>query len=59
MARTILTIAVTQEQAEKLIQADLTGELNFALLTDESKSADNEGAYLRDVYPELFRGLQP
>ena len=59
VARTILTIAVTQEQAEKLIQADLTGELNFALLTDESKSADNEGAYLRDVYPELFRGLQP
>jgi pilus assembly protein CpaB len=59
VARTILTIAVTQEQAEKLIQADRTSELNFALLTDESQSADNEGADLRDVYPEIFRGLQP
>jgi pilus assembly protein CpaB len=59
VARTILTIAVTQEQAEKLIQADRTSELNFALLTDESASVDNEGAYLRDVYPEIFRGLQP
>ena len=57
VARTILTIAVTQEQAEKLIQADRTGELNFALLTDDSKTADNEGAFLRDVYPELFRSI--
>ena len=59
VARTILTIAVTQEQAEKLIQADRTSELNFALLTDDSKSVDKEGAYLRDVFPELFRGIQP
>jgi pilus assembly protein CpaB len=59
VARTILTIAVTQEQAEKLVQADRTGELNFALLTDDSKSADNEGAYLSDVYPELFRDFRP
>jgi pilus assembly protein CpaB len=59
VARTILTIAVTQEEAEKLIQADRTSELNFALLTDDSRSADNEGAYLSDVFPELFRGLQP
>jgi pilus assembly protein CpaB len=59
VARTILTIAVTQEQAEKLIQADRTSELNFALLTDDSQSADNQGAYLSDVFPELFRGLQP
>jgi pilus assembly protein CpaB len=59
VARTILSVAVTQEQAEKLIQADRTSELNFALLTDDSASADNEGAYLRDVYPELFRSPQP
>jgi pilus assembly protein CpaB len=59
VARTILSIAVTQEQAEKLFQADRTSELNFALLTDDSASADNEGAYLRDVYPELFRSPQP
>ena len=30
--RTILTIAVTQDEAEKLIHADRTTELNFALL---------------------------
>lgn len=59
VARTILSIAVTQEQAEKLIQADRTSELNFALLTEDSASTDNEGAFLRDVYPELFRSLQP
>ncbi len=59
VAKTILTIAVTQEQAERLVQADRTGELNFALLTDETETADNQGAFLRDVYPELFRGVAP
>ncbi|MCF6377277.1 Flp pilus assembly protein CpaB [Nocardioides KLBMP 9356] len=59
VAKTILTIAVTQDQAEKLIQADRTGELNFALLTDDSKTADEPGAFLSDVYPELFRGVAP
>ena len=59
VAKTILTIAVTQEQAEKLVQADRTGELNFALLTDDTETADNQGAFLRDVYPELFRGVAP
>ena len=59
VAKTILTIAVTQEEAERLVQADRTGELNFALLTDDTKTADNEGAFLSDVYPELFRGVAP
>ena len=59
VARTILTIAVTQDEAEKLIQADRTSELNFALLTDESKVSDEPGARLVDVFPELFRGQQP
>ena len=59
VARTILTIAVTQEEAEKLILADRTTELNFALLTDDSKTADNEGAFFSDVYPELFRRVAP
>jgi pilus assembly protein CpaB len=59
VARTILTIAATQEQAEKLIQADRTSELNFALLTEDTKSVDKEGVYLRDVFPELFRGVAP
>lgn len=59
VAKTILTIAVTQEQAEKLVQADRTGELNFALLTDDTATADNPGSRLGDVYPELFRGVTP
>jgi pilus assembly protein CpaB len=59
VARTILTIAVTQEQAEKLILADRTTELNFALLTDDSKTEDNDGAYPRDIFPELYRGVAP
>ena len=59
MARTILTIAVTQDEAEKLIQADRTSELNFALLTEDSKVSDQPGARLGDVFPELYRGVQP
>lgn len=59
VAKTILTIAVTQEEAELLIQADRTSELNFALLTDDSKVADNPGVKLGDVFPELFRGVTP
>lgn len=58
VARTILTLAVSQEEAEKLILADRTSDLNFALLTDESKTEDNEGKYPADVFPELYkRGL--
>lgn len=59
VAKTILTIAVTQEEAEKLIQADRTSELNFALLTEDSKVDNGPGAKLGDVFPELFRGRQP
>ncbi len=56
VARTILTIAVTQEEAERFIQADRTSELNFALLTDDSKVEDGPGAKLGDVFPELYPG---
>ena len=59
VARTILTIAVTQDEAEKLIQVDRTTELNFALLTDESKVSDQPGSRLGDAFPEIFRGVQP
>ncbi|QSR31748.1 Flp pilus assembly protein CpaB [Nocardioides sp. S5] len=59
VARTILTLAVTQEEAELLIQADRNSDITFALLTDESKVEDNAGIRPGDLYPELFRGLQP
>lgn len=58
VAKTILTIAVTQDEAEKLFQADRTSELNFALLTDASKVSDQPGSRLADIFPELFRGIQ-
>ena len=56
VARTILTLAVTQDEAEKLIQADRNSDVTFALLTDESKVADNPGIRPGDLFPELFRG---
>ncbi|KRE94596.1 hypothetical protein ASG76_09260 [Nocardioides sp. Soil774] len=60
VARTILTLAVTQDEAEKLIQADRNSDITFALLTDESKVADNPGARPGDLFPELFAGnLRP
>jgi pilus assembly protein CpaB len=46
VARTILTIAVTQE------------ELTFALLTDDSKVENGPGANLGTIFPELYRGRQ-
>ena len=58
VARTILTIAVTQDEAERLIQADRNTELNFALLTDDSKTEDGPGANLGTIFPELYKGRQ-
>jgi pilus assembly protein CpaB len=55
VARTILTIAVTQAEAEKLIHADRTTELTFGLLTDETDTQDEPGTGLGGVMPELFR----
>ncbi|WP_165354220.1 Flp pilus assembly protein CpaB [Nocardioides glacieisoli] len=59
VARTILTLAVTQDEAELLIQADRNSDITFALLTDESKVTDGPGVRPGDVFPELFRGVQP
>lgn len=59
VARTILTLAVTQDEAEKLIQADRNSDLTFALLTDDSKVEDSPGVKPGDLFPELFRGVTP
>ena len=56
--RTILTVAVTQEQAERLIYASRNGDLSFALRTDKSKATDNPGVTARDIMPEVFGGLR-
>ena len=53
--RTILTVAVSQDDAEKLILADRTLDLTFALLGEETKSSDQPGANPADILPETFR----
>ena len=53
--RTILTVALTQEEAEKLVLADRTLDLTFALLGDETKSDDTPGVNPVDILPETFR----
>ena len=53
--RTILTVAVTQDDAERLILADRTTDLTFALLGDETKSSDQPGVNPVDILPETFR----
>ena len=55
VAKTILTVAVDQEQAEKLIYAARNGEVSFALLSGDSVVSDNPGVTARDVMPEPFK----
>jgi pilus assembly protein CpaB len=40
---TILTVAVTQSEGEKLVHAAQTGELYFALINDQSKTGPSDG----------------
>lgn len=56
--RTILTLAVTQDQAERVIYASRNGDLSFALRTDKSKASDKPGITARDIMPEVFGGLR-
>jgi pilus assembly protein CpaB len=56
--RTILTVAVDQEQAERLIYAARNGDLAFALRTDKSAVASNPGVTARDIMPEIFGGAR-
>ena len=54
--RTILTLAVSQDEAERLILADRTIDLTFALLGDETESTNQPGANPVDILPETYRG---
>ena len=56
--RTILTIAVDQEQAERVIYAARNGDLSFALRTDKSTATSNPGVTAGDIMPEIFRGAR-
>lgn len=53
--RAILTVAVDQKQAEKIIFAARNAEISFALLSDKSKVEDARGVTANDLMPELFK----
>lgn len=53
--RTILTVAVTQAEAEKLIFADRTSDLTVALVGDGTKINDEPGVTGVDILPETYR----
>lgn len=54
--KAILTIAVTQREAEEVFLAAKTGELSFALLTDDSVTSESAGTVLTDLYAGAYRG---
>lgn len=51
--KTILTLALSQKESEKLIWADRFGDLNFALLSDKTKVVDQTGVDAPIVLPGL------
>jgi pilus assembly protein CpaB len=53
--RAILTLAVDQTQAEKIIYAARNAEISFALLSDDSKVDDGPGVTASDLMPEILR----
>lgn len=56
--RTILTVAVNQKDAEKLIYAARNGDVSFALLSKDSKVTDQPGVTADAIMPESFRNAQ-
>ncbi len=55
--RTILTVAVDQKEAEKLIFAQRNYDVSFALRTKDSKVEDERGTTDVQLMPELFRNI--
>ncbi|MGF9756877.1 Flp pilus assembly protein CpaB [Microvirga sp. 0TCS3.31] len=53
--RAILTLAVDQKQAEKVIFAARNAEISFALLSEDSKVTDGPGVSANELMPEIFR----
>ena len=49
---TILTVAVSQKDAEKLIFASRTADISFALLSSESRVVDQPGVSAGQIFPE-------
>ncbi|MEO5662941.1 MAG: Flp pilus assembly protein CpaB [Nocardioides sp.] len=55
---TILTVAVNQKDAEKLIFAARNADVSFALLTKDTKITDQPGVNAAEIMPELLRIAQ-
>lgn len=53
--KTILTVAVSQKDAEKLIYATRNGDVSFALLNKNTKIVDQPGVTANELMPEIFR----
>ena len=56
--RTILTLAVDQDQAQRVIYAARNGDLAFALRTDKSQATSRPGVTANTIMPEVFRGAR-
>ncbi len=50
LPRTLFTLAVTQEQAEKIMYATAHGELSFGLLDEDSKVRPTGGVSFRNLF---------
>lgn len=55
--RTILTLAVTQEEAEEVFLSATSGELSFGLLDGDSVTKDSDGTRLSELYAGSFPGV--
>lgn len=55
---TILTVAVSQKDAEKLIFAARNADVSFALLSKDTKITDQPGVNAAEIMPELLRIAQ-
>ncbi|WP_336922673.1 Flp pilus assembly protein CpaB [Aquipuribacter sp. SD81] len=49
--RTILTLALTQEEAERLVLGQDQGEMYLALLAEDSEIAPSDGVNLENLFP--------
>lgn len=54
---TVLTLAVNQKEAEKVMYASRNADVSVALLNNQTKVSDGPGVTAKDLMPEVFRGM--
>ncbi len=55
--KTILTVAVTQAEAEQVLLATHTGEVAFGLLDEDSQTSPSKGTVLSQLYQGTYSGM--